>query len=58
MNAFITEGIFPKNLKRAHVTPSLEKGNSENPIKYRSILVTCALSKIFENILKEQNILS
>ena len=58
MNAFITEGIFPKNLKRAHVTPSLEKSNSEDPNNYRPILVTCALSKNFENVLKEQNIFS
>ena len=47
INAFINEGIFPEHLKRAHVTPILKKGNSEDPNNYRPISITCALSKMF-----------
>ena len=54
INAFITEGAFSEHLKRARITPILKKGNSEDPNNYRPILIICALSMIFEKVLKEQ----
>ena len=48
INQFITEGKFPEYLKKACATPLFEKGNPEDPLNYRPISVTSALSKIFE----------
>ena len=53
INQFITEGKFPEDLK-ACVTPLFKKGNPEDPLNYRPISVTSALSKIFEKAFSSQ----
>ena len=54
INAFLTEGKFPNHLKQAYVVPIFKKGDYEEPNNYRPISITSALSKIFENILRDQ----
>ena len=54
INQFITEGKFPEDLKKACVTPLFKKGNPEDPLNYRPISVTSALSKIFEKAFSSQ----
>ena len=54
INQFITEGKFPEDLKKACVTPLFKKGNPEDPLNYRPISVTFALSKIFEKAFSSQ----
>ena len=48
INQFITEGKFPEGLKKACVTPLFKKVNPEDPLIYRPISVTSALSKILK----------
>ena len=48
-NHFLTEQIFPNNLKRAHVLTFFEKDDPENPTNYRPILLTGVHAKVFEN---------
>ena len=47
-NQFITEEKFPEELKKACVTPLFKKVNPEDPLNYRPIFVTSALSNVFE----------
>ena len=54
INAFLEEGIFPNHLKQAYVIPIFKKGDCEEPNNYRPISITPALSKIFENVLRDQ----
>ena len=54
INQFITEGKFPEDLKKACVTQLFKKGNPEDPLNYRPISVTSALSKIFEKAFSSQ----
>ena len=54
INQFITEGKFPEDLKKACVTPLFKKGNPEDPLNYRPISVTSALSKNFEKAFSSQ----
>ena len=54
INQFITEGKFPEDLEKACVTPLFKKGNLEDPLNYRPISVTSALSKIFEKVFSSQ----
>ena len=54
INQFTTEGKFPEDLKKACVTPLFKKGNPEDPLNYRPISVTSALSKIFEKAFSSQ----
>ena len=54
INQFITEGKFPEDLKKACVTPLFKKGNPEDPLNYRLISVTSALSKNFEKAFSSQ----
>ena len=54
INQFITEGKFPEDLKKASVTPLFKKGNPEDPLNFRPISVTSALSKIFEKAFSSQ----
>ena len=51
---FLTEQRFPGKLKRAHALPLFNKHDPENPINYRPILLTGALAKIFEVLLRDQ----
>ena len=51
---FITEEKFPENLKKACVTTLFKKGNPEDPLNYRPISVTSAMSKIFEKAFSSQ----
>ena len=54
VNEFITEEKFPENLKKACVNPLSKKGDSEDPLNYRLISVTSALSKTFEKAFSSQ----
>ena len=47
INQFNTVEKFPVDLRKACVTPLFKKGYPEDPINYRPISVTSALSKIF-----------
>ena len=53
-NQFLTEQRFPDHLKRAHVLLLFKKDDPEDPINYRPILLTGALAKIFETLLRDQ----
>ena len=55
-NQFVTEQIFPDDLKRAHVLPLFKKDYPKDPISYRSISLTGALAKIFEILLRDQEL--
>ena len=54
INQIITEGKFPEDLEKACVTPIFKKGNPEEPLIYRPISVTSALSKSFEKAFSSQ----
>lgn len=54
LNAFLRENKFPKNLKKAIVTPIFKKDDPEEPENYRPISITGALSKIIEKQLQKQ----
>ena len=54
INHFITEGKFPEDPKKACVTSLFEKGNPEDPLNYRPISPTSALSKIFDKAFSSQ----
>ena len=47
INQFITEGKFPEDPNKACLTPLFKNGNPEDPLNYRPISVTSALSKKF-----------
>ena len=53
INAFLNEGKFPSDLKQAHVCPIFKKGDTEDPNNYRPISITAALSKVFEEVIRE-----
>ena len=48
--AFLDEGRFPSECKRAHVCPIYKKGDTEDPNNYRPISITA----IFEEVIREQ----
>ena len=54
INHFITEGKFPEDPKKACVTSLFKKGNPEDPLNYRPISATSALSKIFDKAFSSQ----
>ena len=54
INQFITEVKFPVDHKNACVTPLFQKGHPEDPLNYRPISVTSALSEIFEKAFSSQ----
>ena len=45
---------IPTQLKFAQITPLFKKGDIDNPLNYRPIFLTPALSKVFGKLLKEQ----
>ena len=53
INSCITQSIFPDALKKAVVT-LFKKGDRDDALKYRPILITTNLCKIFERILATQ----
>ena len=54
INAFLDEGRFPSECKRADVCPVFKKSDTEDPSNYRPISITAAISKIFEKVIREQ----
>ena len=54
INQFITEGKFPEDLRKVCVIPLFKEVNPEDPLNYRPISVTSALSKIFEKAFSSQ----
>ena len=55
INAFVNEGKFPSDPKQAHVCPIFKKGDTEDPNTCSPISFTAALSKVFENVFREQS---
>ena len=53
-NQFLTEQLFPDDLKRAHELPLFMKDDPQDPINYRPILLTGALTKIFGILFRDQ----
>ena len=54
-NKSISSAIFPKDWKKALVTPIFKgKGSKHDPTNYRPISVTSTLSKIFESAINKQ----
>ena len=54
INAFLDEGRFPSECKRADVCPVFKQGDTEDPSNYRPISKTAAISKVFEKAIREQ----
>ena len=54
INASITEGTFPDNLKRANVTPVHKKSDKTKKDNYRPISILPNMSKIYERVLHMQ----
>ena len=54
INTVLTTSVFPDSWKTARIVPILKKGLSNDFDNLRSISILPALSKIVENILKEQ----
>ena len=53
-NGFLKQNKLPSLLKLANITPIHKKGDTENPLKYRPISITSALSKVLEILIKDQ----
>ena len=53
-NQFLTEQLFPDDLKRAHELPLFMKDDPQDPINYRPISLTGALAKIFGILFRDQ----
>ena len=54
INECIWQGIFPKDMKKANISPIYKKKDSLLVENYRSISILPVLSKIFEKILHQQ----
>ena len=52
-NTFLDEGRFPCECKRADICPVFKKADTEDPSNYRPIIITAALSKIYEKVIRE-----
>ena len=50
-NKSLEEGIVPKDIRMANITPIFKKGDRKLPNNYRSINLTSIVGKIFEAIL-------
>ena len=53
-NSAILNGVFPDQLKLAHVKPLYKKSDPEDKTNYRPINVLPSLSKVHEKILCKQ----
>ena len=51
---FLKQNKFPSLLKLANITPIHKRGDTENPLNYRPISITPALSKVLEILIKDQ----
>ena len=54
INQSLREGIFPKILKSASITPLYKKGSKHNLGNYRPISQLSVMSKIFEKVVKNR----
>ena len=54
LNQFLTEQLFPNDLKRAHVLPIFKNDDPEDPTFHRPFSLTGALAKIFDILLRKQ----
>ena len=54
LNVYLKAEQFPTQLKFAQITPLFKKGDIDNPLNYRPIFLTPALSKVFEKLFREQ----
>lgn len=53
-NKCITEGVFPKEWKRANITPVHKGGSKGNVENYRPISLLSTLSKVFEKLVHNE----
>lgn len=53
-NKCITEGVFPKEWKRANITPVHKGGSKGNVENYRPISILSTLSKVFERLVHNE----
>ena len=51
--AFLDEGRFPSECKKANHCPVFKEGDTEDPYNYRPIYITAAKSNIFEKVIRE-----
>ena len=54
INTSITQGVFPKQLKSAIITPIHKKGSKSSPENYRPVASVSVLSKVYETVIQEQ----
>jgi len=50
-NASLQNCIVPRDWKLANITPMFKKGDHAQPCNYRSISLTCIISKVFKHII-------
>jgi hypothetical protein len=50
INYSFTTGKFPKNMKVDKFIAVYKKGDKEDPLNYRPIAMTSALSKVYESV--------
>ena len=53
-NGFLKQNKFPSLLKLSNIASIHKKGDTENPLNYRPISITPALSKVLEILIKDQ----
>ena len=53
LNSYNTSSL-PNECKLAKVVPIHKKGNKDDIKNYRPVSLTCLVTKLFENILKEE----
>ena len=54
LNKSISEGIFPRIMKKAKVNPTNREGKKASPNNYRPIFILGNLSKIFEKFIQKR----
>ena len=54
LNKYISEGIFPRIMKRAEVIPIHKEGKKDSPGSYRLISILANLSKIIEKVIQKR----
>ena len=50
INRYLTKGVFPDSVKKAHVKPIPKEGDKCNLSNYRPISVLSVFSKVFEKV--------
>ena len=53
-NEYLKAKQFPSQIKFTHITPLFKEVDIDNPLNYRPVSLTHALSKVFEEYLKSK----